>query len=139
MLSGIIAILGGVLAASGLIISKKPNAKELIDKITPYQGWIGIVLFVWGIWDLFSVIGALSYIDSLGFLLWIFWLGISVVEILVGFMLGFGLISKYALSKSEAAMEKGQNIRAKLMKFQSPLGLILIALGLLYIIWLYIL
>lgn len=139
MISGIIAILGGILAASGLIISKKPNAKELIDKITPYQGWIGIVLFIWGIWDLFAVIGALSYIGSLGVLTWVFWLGISAVEIVVGFLLGFGLISKYALSKSEAAMEKGQKIRTKLTKIQSPLGLILIALGLLYIIVRYVL
>ena len=43
MLSAIIAILGGILAASSLIIAKKPNAKELIDKLTPYQGWIGLI------------------------------------------------------------------------------------------------
>ena len=41
MFAGLITIAGGILAASALIIARKPNAKELIDKLTPYQGWIG--------------------------------------------------------------------------------------------------
>ena len=44
MLAGLITIAGGLLAASNLIIARKPNAKDLIDKLTPYQGWIGIVM-----------------------------------------------------------------------------------------------
>jgi hypothetical protein len=47
MLAGLITIAGGILAASALIIARKPNAKQLVDKITPYQGWIGIVMFFW--------------------------------------------------------------------------------------------
>ncbi len=42
MLDGLITIAGGILAASALIIARKPNAKQLIDKLTPYQGWIGV-------------------------------------------------------------------------------------------------
>src|SRR5689334_7973462 len=48
----------GILAASGFIIKRMPNAQSLIDKIAPYQGWIGIVMFGWGIWEtLHSVLG----------------------------------------------------------------------------------
>ena len=62
MLSGLITIAGGILAASALIIARKPNAKELIDKLTPYQGWIGIVMFFWGIW---GVLGSLRTLGAL--------------------------------------------------------------------------
>jgi hypothetical protein len=30
----------GILGASNLIIARKPDAKELIAKLAPYQGWI---------------------------------------------------------------------------------------------------
>ena len=131
MLSAIIAILGGILAASRLIIAKKPNAKELIDKLTPYQGWIGLILSFWGLW---STIHLVLNIGSIG-LVWIIALAISVVEFVVGFVLGYGLISKYFLEKNEAAKEKGQQLRLKLIKYQAPGGIILLILGVLEIIF----
>src|SRR6266513_1538714 len=93
MLSGLITIAGGVLAASALIIARKPNAKELIDKITPYQGWIGIVMFVWGVWAVFDCVRHLSFLTSSP-LFWTFWLVQGAADLLVGFLLGFGLITK---------------------------------------------
>ena len=57
----------------------------------------------------------------------------------IGFLLAFGLISKYALSKNQAAMAKGQAIRTKLVKIQAPLGLFAIVMGLLYILWVVVL
>lgn len=137
MLGGIITILGGILAASGFIISKKPNAQELIDKITPYQGWIGIVLFGWGVYWLFGALTNLNLI-SVSLVFWVFWLVSALANLLVGFLLGFGLISKYALSKNEAAEKKGQEIRAKLVKIQVPIGFLAIIMGVLYILWPYL-
>ena len=131
MITAIIAILGGVLAAAPMIISKKPNAKELIDKLTPYQGWIGVVLAFWGVWGIIqSVLNLTSF--STG---WLIGLGISVVEFVVGFILGYGLISKYLLEKNETAKQKGQELRLKLLKYQVPAGIILIVLGILAILF----
>jgi len=62
MLSSIIAIVGGTIAASSIIVAKKPNAQELIDKLTPYQGWIGVVLTIWGVLGLISSISHFSII-----------------------------------------------------------------------------
>lgn len=137
MLGGLITIVGGILASSGFIISKKPNAKELIDKLVPYTGWIGILLFIWGIKETIGVITGIGLLGSAP-LLWIFWLLIALADLGVGFLLGFGLISKYALSKNETAMAKGQQIREKLVKIQAPIGLFAIAMGVLYIVWLFI-
>jgi len=134
MIGSIIAILGGLIASSSVIIAKKPNAKELIDKITPFQGWIGVVLAIWGLW---GVISSLLNIGDLG-LNWIIGLAVAVVEFVVGFLLGYGLISKYVLEKNEKAKEKGQALRRKLTNYQIPAGLILLALGVLYLVFFFI-
>lgn len=134
MTNGLTTILGGILAASAFIIAKKPNAKEWIDKITPYQGWIGVVLFIWGIFQILGLLGVMGWISTGLLLWWVIFLAVAVANLSVGFILGFGLISKYALSKNEEAMKKGQEIREKLLKIQVPLGFFAIIAGVLYII-----
>ena len=121
MLSAIIAIIGGIIAASSLIVAKKPNAQELIDKLTPYQGWIGIILLIWSIQGL---LGSLRHFSIIG-------IATSGVMFVVGFLLGYGLISKYLLEKNDEAKAKGQALRMKLAKYQVPAGIILIVLGVL--------
>lgn len=133
MIGGLITIAGGTLASSGFIISKKPNAKDLIDKLVPYTGWIGLVMFVWGVWETIAVVTHLGLLSSAP-LTWTFWAGMAFADLLVGFLLGFSMISKYALNKNELAMEKGQIIREKLMKFQVPLGFVAIVMGVLYLL-----
>ncbi|MGG8496780.1 hypothetical protein ACQY1Q_10205 [Tenacibaculum sp. TC6] len=130
MLGSIIAIIGGVLAATPAIIAKKPNAKDLLDKLTPYQGWIGVVLAFWGVWGIVqSVLNLTSFNTG-----WLIFLGVAAVEFIVGFILGYGLISKYLLEKNEVAKEKGQILRLKLLKYQIPAGFILAVLGVLSIV-----
>ena len=137
MLGGIITILGGILAASGFIIAKKPNAKELIDKIVPYQGWIGVVMFFWGIWEIIGCVRLMSLLSKFP-LRWIFWLLSGVADLGVGFLLGFALISKWALSKDPTALAKGQQLRASLVKVQVPLGFLAIVMGILYLVFIFI-
>ena len=137
MLGGLITIAGGTLASSGFIISRKPDAKQIIDKLVPYTGWIGIVLFCWGVWETIAVVRGLSLLGTAP-LTWIFWLCVAVADLAVGFLLGFSLISKYALSKNAAALAKGQQMREKLVKIQAPLGLFAIVMGVLYLVWLYV-
>jgi hypothetical protein len=131
MLDGLITIAGGILAAASLIIARKPNAKQLIDKLTPYQGWIGIVMFFWGIWGLFSALRAVALI-KLAPVLYTIWVVCGVADLVVGFLLGFGLITKYTLSGSPQALAKGQHIRGKLAKYQGAFGLLAIVTGVAY-------
>jgi hypothetical protein len=138
MLSGLITIAGGILAASALIIARKPNAKDLIDKLTPYQGWIGIVMFFWGVWGILDCVRFMSLLSARP-LFWLFWLASGAADLIVGFLLGFGLITKYALGKSPGAQARGQQIRARLAAYQGVLGLFAITMGSLYIVWLYVL
>lgn len=130
MLSAIIAIIGGLIATSSVIVAKKPNAAELLDKLTPFQGWIGLVLTFWGVW---GIIQSFLNISSIG-LYWSIGLAVSVVEFIVGFLLAYSLISKFLLEKNETAKQKGQELRLKLTKYQIPSGFILIILGVLSIV-----
>lgn len=136
MVGGLIPIAGGVLASSGFIISKKPNAKELIDKLVPYQGWIGMVMFFWGVWETISVVTHLGMLSEHP-LRFVFWTLVAFSDLLVGFLLGYGLITKYTFGKNEQAQQKGAAVREKLVKIQAPLGLFAVVMGVLYLVWLY--
>ena len=126
-----VLLAGGLLGAANLIIAKKPNAKELIDKLTPYQGWIGVVLVVWGVIDVIKIVPSLGALSAAP-LSMVIWILTALTELGLGFLLGYGLISKYALSKNPQALEKGQQLRAKLAVFQGPLGLTAIVLAILF-------
>ncbi len=64
LVSGIWLALLGVLGASNLIIAKKPDAKELIAKMAPYQGWIGAVSALWGVWGIISAVLNLGWMTK---------------------------------------------------------------------------
>ena len=134
MLGGIITIIGGILAASGFIIKRSPNAQQLIDKLAPYQGWIGLCMFGWGVWEVLHSVLGIALLSSHP-LNWVLWTLSGVADLLVGFLLGFGLITHYALGKNPAAMARGQQIRSKLVSIQAPLGALAIVMGALYVVW----
>jgi len=134
MLDGLISIAGGILAASALIVAKKPNAKELINKLTPYTGWIGIVMFFWGIWGVINIFRFLGVLTHSPMLL-LFAIAIALSDLAVGFLLGFGLITKYTLKGSVVARARGENVRAKLVPYQATFGIISIVMGVIYILW----
>ncbi len=128
MIYGITLVVLGILAAPSLLLAKKPNAQELLDKITPYQGWIGLVFCFWGVWGIIQAILGLGLLATYP-IWWITWMGTSVVEAALGFLLGYGMISQLVLSKNEAAKEKGAQLLAKLSPLQGKLGLVAIILG----------
>lgn len=139
MFSTIIAFLGGILAASGAIIKKRPDAAEFIDKIAPFQGIIGVVILFWGISGLISSLTGLGLLSSHP-VYWIIGFVTALATFIVGFLLAFSLLSKYLFSKNETAMEKGVALRSKLINWQVPSGFLLIIMAVLsMLVWLRIL
>ncbi|KXX69094.1 hypothetical protein [Flammeovirga sp. SJP92] len=128
MVYGISLALLGVLAAPSLLLSKKPNAKELLDKITPFQGWIGLAFCFWGVWGIIQSVLNIGMMTS-HLVWWLSWIGGSVLEASLGFLLGYGMINKLLLSKTEEAREKGAQLLAKLSPLQGRLGLLAIIFG----------
>nr|WP_319397716.1 hypothetical protein [uncultured Carboxylicivirga sp.] len=128
MIYGITLVVLGVLAAPSLLLSKKPNAKELLDKITPYQGWLGLALCFYGIWGIISAILNISVFTT-NPIWYSTWVAGSLFEAGLGFLLGYGMINKLILSKNEEAKEKGEMLMQVLSPLQGRLGLIAIILG----------
>lgn len=125
-LSFIILLVAGILGAAGLIIKKKPEAAELLNKMAAWQGWLGVVLVIWGIWDLIQSFTILAWLPVLG----IFALATAIVEIILGLLLGWGLIAKY----TGGGGEKGAAMIAKLVPFQAIFGILAICLALFWLL-----
>jgi len=125
---GITLILLSIIAVPSLLLSKRPDAKEILAKIEPYQGWIGIILCFYGVWGIVSSVLNLGWITTFP-IWWATLLAGSLIQTILGFMLGFGLINKYFLSKNEAAKEKAVILREKLAPKQGVLGLVGLCVG----------
>jgi len=133
MIALAIGIVAGLIALSPAIISRRPDAKEMLGKLAPYTGWVGMCLFGWGVWELISAVMNLSVLTEAP-LHFIFWVAMAVTDFLLGLLLGFGLISKYALGKSEVALQKGAALRSKIAPFQAVLGLVEIVVSVLFFV-----
>ena len=132
MVYGITLILLGCLAIPSLVLAKKPDASVLFDKVAPYQGWLGILFAFWGLWGIVQCLLNIGWLSLIP-VAWSIWLLVSVVEAALGFILGYGLISKHLLSKNAAAAEKGEQLLQKLLPLQGKLGLVAMVLGVIQI------
>ncbi|MCH2042886.1 MAG: hypothetical protein MK212_02005 [Saprospiraceae bacterium] len=122
----ILAILVGVLSLSNLIIERRPNAKEIIEKIAKYQAAIGLAAALISLLSLMSinVILRMSFFDML---LTFVCMGACLVA---GFILGFPLIQSFVLTDlGEEAEEKGEAIRKKLLPYHALAGLLALGTG----------
>ena len=125
----------GVVCASNLIIARKPDAKELIGKVAPYQGWIGAISALWGAWWLINWIlnvGVMMTWPILG----ITWLANSLLLLGLGLLCGIGVLKTFV--KTPAATEKLDLTVSKLAPYQGILGLVGIGVAIWTILDLYI-
>lgn len=118
----------GLVAAAGIIIQRRPDAKQVFDRICPYTGLMGVALLAISILYLSKYIGPYldSFLSSMNG-----WVAVStgVVALLLGSLLGFGLISKLLGGRSPDAAAKGEAMRLRLAVSQIPFGLAGVGLG----------
>ncbi len=124
---GIWLMLLGAVAVPSLIIAKRPDAKQMLDKLTPYQGWIGAVSCLWGVWGIISCVLNISWM-SVAPIGWITWLAGSVLQAALGLILGIGTLKTFI--KNPQAQQKMDETLAKIAPKQGVLGLGAIGLGL---------
>jgi hypothetical protein len=127
MVNGIWLAVLGVLGASSIIIAKKPEAKELIAKLAPYQGWIGAISALWGVWGIISAVLNLGWLAHWP-IYWVTWLADSVLQFGLGLILGVGTLKTF-IKNAEANRRMDQTLE-KLLPYQGNLGLAAIGLGL---------
>ncbi len=135
-------IVAALVALSGLIIAKKPSLKATFDKIGPYTGFLGVFLLAWGIYDLYynvlsTYMGGYSrwgLLREMGFKVEAIALLVYIIaEILLGFMLGFGLIATWIPGES-GAEKKAVAVQKKLLAFSVPIGLVGLVAAVLWLV-----
>lgn len=131
LIGGLWMFVLGALAAPSIILAKRPDADQILAKITPYQGWIGAVSALWGVWGIISSILNLGWL-SIAPIYWITFLAVAVVQTALGLLLGIGILKTYI--KDPRAQEKLDLTITKLRPKQGLLGLVGMGLG----IWLII-
>jgi len=132
LINPLLLILGGILAVSGLVVAKKPSAKELIDKLMPYQAIIGIALLALGLWNLLRSLAHLA--DALKAFPGIVALTVVITSILLGFMFGMPQIAKWMPAQGPAE-QKGMELAKQLAPFQVIIGLVGIGAALIWLLY----
>lgn len=126
MFNGIWLAVLGILGASSLIIARRPDAAQMIAKLAPYQGWIGAVSALWGVWGVISCVLNIAWMTSFP-IYWFTWLADSVLQALLGLLLGVGVLKTFI--KDPTAGQKMDETITKIAPFQGTLGLAAIGLG----------
>jgi hypothetical protein len=126
MFSGIWLVLLGALAVPSLIIAKRPDAKEMLAKITPYQGWIGAVSCLGGVWGIISSFLNMGLLSTHK-IWWITLFGGSFFQATLGLILGIGTLKTFI--KNPQAQAKMDETLAKLSPKQGMLGIGAIGFG----------
>lgn len=131
ILFSILLTVAGALAVYPRIIEARPDFRQLIEKVLPYQGIIGIVTLIWGLlWGL-RLLGHMGSMMTFVPVLLVLYLLSCIVGVLLGLLLGYGLIAQYLLGGSAEAQRRGEGVRSKLAARQNQLGWAGVILGLL--------
>lgn len=113
MINAIVLIFISILVAPSLIVSREPNAQKYIDKLGPYQAWIGVIAVVWGLWEVLQTLIDINIIDE-HLIWWLTRLAGTALIALNGFLLGYVKINKHFLSRTPEAKEKADSLMLKL-------------------------
>ncbi len=133
IIAPLLLILGGILALSNIIVAKKPDARELINKLVPFQGAIGVALLVFGALNLLDALRILKVMSALP----VKSASIIVVvagSLLLGLLFGMPLIAKWIPGDSPAE-QKVAELSAKISGFQVIIGLAGIVGSLLWLLF----
>jgi hypothetical protein len=125
----VVLVVLGALAAATSIVAKRPDAQVYLDKLVPYQGWLGLIACLWGAWIIITVILNLNWFTYVP----VWWLTYAATGALIaalGLLLGYALLTKFILSHSAEAVRRGEQLRLGLVPYQVMLGYVAIALGL---------
>ncbi|MDC0230949.1 hypothetical protein OAK19_03200 [Aureispira] len=132
LIFSLIAIVAGVLAASSVVIKKLPDASDIIDKIKPYEGYVGAAALAMAIFSLFSLKTILRA-NTLT-------IGVSFASIgacvVMGFLLGYPVLQDLFIDDlGEEAKSKSEEMYNRLTPYKVTSGLVAIGTGLYLLIF----
>jgi hypothetical protein len=126
LINGLWLVVLGVLGAASLIVAKRPDAKQMIDKLAPYQGWIGAISALWGLWGIISSILSIGWLSRWP-IYWVTFLANALLLFALGLLLGVGVLKSF-IKNPQAQARMDQTI-LRLQPKQGTLGLVAIGVG----------
>ena len=129
LITGLILLALGALAAASSIVARRPDAQAYIDKMVPYQGWFGFITCLWGAWIIINAIINLNWFTYVP-VWWLTYLATGVINATLGLLLGYALLTKFIFSHNDTAAQRGEQIRVAIVPYQTMLGYAAIGLGL---------
>jgi hypothetical protein len=128
LITGLILLALGALAAASSIVARRPDAQAYIDKMVPYQGWFGFITCLWGAWIIINAIINLKWFSYVP-VWWLTYLATGVINATLGLLLGYALLTKFIFSHNDTAAQRGEQIRVAIVPYQTMLGYAAIVLG----------
>jgi hypothetical protein len=125
----LILILAGVLALSGIIVAKNPNARQIIDRLVPFQAFVGLGALILGLVLMLKSgpINMFRDITSDAIRAGAALAGV-ISGILLGFLFAMPQIAKWIPGDSPAE-QKAAEIAGKIAPVQALFGIIAVAAG----------
>lgn|SRR5690606_3156126 len=123
LLNIVLGVLGGLLAAAALIIAKKPDAKQYIDRLAAYQAFIGVGLIAVSLINFIRMLDGISMIFRFIPLFGAAFLGMVGAGFLLGALFGMPQIAKWIPGESSAE-QKAVELSKKVAPYQVALGIV---------------
>ncbi|MGO9831830.1 MAG: hypothetical protein ACLPJH_16985 [Myxococcaceae bacterium] len=117
---GLWLLLLGVLGASSLV-GRREEGRKALAALEPYQGWIGVVSVVWGVWRFVLLVLGVHYRP------WLLNLVAAGLLVCLGLLLGVGILEGFLKDPSgKANVEK---LVQKLIPYRQTLGVVAMVFG----------
>jgi hypothetical protein len=129
LLFSILLIILGALAVYPAVVQTWPTTKPLLDKLMPYQGIIGIVGLIWGVFWALRLLAVAGMMMHFSPIVWLVSLIGAVVAVMLGLLLGYSLIDRHVLGNNAQFQQRGETFRVKLLARQASLGWAAIIVG----------
>ena len=101
-----------IMATLPVIYGRRGNSQELQNRLALFQGILGPMGLTFGLYNLlmgYGLNGVMAFV-------------VYGVEVLLGFLLTYGLISRFFVHRNDGG--DPNNTRARLAKYQGPLGVL---------------
>ncbi len=120
----IVAIVAGIMAASAVVIKKLPNAAEHIEKIKPYEAFIGVGALVMGLMQILELGKLFRSFEGMVIIV------AAGACIVMGFLLGFPVLQDLFLNDmGEETRAKADGVYEKLTPYKVMAGLVAMGTG----------
>jgi hypothetical protein len=119
-----LVVLGGLGAAS--LVARRPEGRKALAALEPYQGWIGAVSVVFGIWHLAAALLGAGFLRW-WVLSWLLQVAGGLLLVALGLVLGVGVLRTFFKSPSAQARLDGWT--RSLQPYRERLGITAMVLG----------